>query len=794
MISSLLLALLLQTQPADLPPEGALPQSSEIEAAMDTVRMEIARGRHWHASRRLSALFPEGPGDDVGLTLLFARAALGWKNWPGVRELLEGPLSEGKLEGGEAWYLLGRAMEGEGLWSKADSAYNSGLGSEGSAEDVDEMEVRARRARLRGRLGMHREALEELAEVGETDPAVADWVALEVARKASEEGAPEVTRLALTMVGEDEVRLLGWDLLPASLLAAGDSTGAEAAYWSSLPSLTAGSDQAEAWDRVGVLRLARGDSSGAKGAFHEVLELSSSGRAGIRAGEHLLVLGFDSVGTALAGARALAAGGRHSDALEAYAEYERLSPSPPPGGVQLARARSHLNLGQGGRALPLVEDLVGATEPALAAPALALKILALRQLGRGGEVRAVQDELVERFPQRGEAVEILFTRAEALQDRGDREGAIRGYRATVEAATAHNLAGQARMRMGQLFLQMGRPEEALEIYLAYQEEFPEGRRWDEAGFWAGRTLLSLERTEEGREILQRLRVGSPLSYYSVISGDLLGEPFRPGIPDARDTLSFPALLQEGLADIDRLKFIGLQEGAEWKAQALAARLRTDSEFERRQGNLLRLAKELNARGFTREGINLGWELRREGRAWDRDLLAAIYPFPYRELLTEEARDREADPFLMAGLIRQESAFWLEALSRADARGLMQVLPSTGRELARARGITPFRADDHLYVAEINIHLGVAFFVDMRRRFGNDLPIILSAYNAGPTRANRWKEYPEAGDWPRFVERIPFDETRGYVRNVTANQAIYTWLYGGGVGSGGNDLPDPRPLP
>ena len=68
---------------------------------------------------------------------------------------------------------------------------------------------------------------------------------------------------------------------------------------------------------MGVLRLARGDSSGAKGAFHEVLELPNPGRAGVRAGEYLLDLGFDSVGIALSGARSLAAGGRHADALEA---------------------------------------------------------------------------------------------------------------------------------------------------------------------------------------------------------------------------------------------------------------------------------------------------------------------------------------------------------------------------------------------------------------------------------------------------------------------------------------------
>jgi soluble lytic murein transglycosylase len=108
---------------------------------------------------------------------------------------------------------------------------------------------------------------------------------------------------------------------------------------------------------------------------------------------------------------------------------------------------------------------------------------------------------------------------------------------------------------------------------------------------------------------------------------------------------------------------------------------------------------------------------------------------------------------------------------------MQVLPATGKELARASGPVAFRPDSHLFDAEINIHLGMAFFSDMRRRFGDDLPIILSAYNAGPTRALRWRKFPEVEDMPRFVERIPFAETRGYVKNVLVNGAIYSWLYG-----------------
>lgn len=155
----------------------------------------------------------------------------------------------------------------------------------------------------------------------------------------------------------------------------------------------------------------------------------------------------------------------------------------------------------------------------------------------------------------------------------------------------------------------------------------------------GRLLLSLDRDEEGRELLSKLRRDFPLSYYSVRAGELLGEPYDPPIPAPVDSLPFPALLQVGLATFDRLLAAGLHRGAVWEADAMAAQLGREEDLPTRQGGLLRLAHELNSRGFTREGINLGWELRREGRPWDRDLLVAVYPFPYRERVGPSIRPR-----------------------------------------------------------------------------------------------------------------------------------------------------------
>jgi soluble lytic murein transglycosylase len=194
--------------------------------------------------------------------------------------------------------------------------------------------------------------------------------------------------------------------------------------------------------------------------------------------------------------------------------------------------------------------------------------------------------------------------------------------------------------------------------------------------------------------------------------------------------------------------------------------------------LLALAEALVDAGWPVEGINLGWELRDAGLPWDRRLLGVVFPFPYREIIVREAEEWGLDPILMASLVRQESAFKRDIRSAAGAVGLMQVMPATGAGLARRLGPAGFR-ESHLEVPEVNLHLGAAFYRDMSRRYDGRLTLVLSAYNAGPARADRWRRYAEAADPARFVERIPFDETRGYVKNVRRNLAVYGALYGRG---------------
>jgi len=140
--------------------------------------------------------------------------------------------------------------------------------------------------------------------------------------------------------------------------------------------------------------------------------------------------------------------------------------------------------------------------------------------------------------------------------------------------------------------------------------------------------------------------------------------------------------------------------------------------------------------------------------------------------------------LVAGLIRQESAFEPEARSGANALGLMQILPKTGRRMAKVAKVG--YAQGQLYNADYNVHLGTIYFASLKKDFGS-VESALAAYNAGEERLAEWTTGQKYRDIPEFVDSIPFTETREYVQIVSRNGAIYRKLYGAT-----NELPKASP--
>ena len=288
----------------------------------------------------------------------------------------------------------------------------------------------------------------------------------------------------------------------------------------------------------------------------------------------------------------------------------------------------------------------------------------------------------------------------------------------------------------------------------------EERALPEWRYWLARAQAELNDRAAAQTLFDSFRDDD--SFYGVLAREALGQRLvlpSPGKPDA-DTaraVAADARLQRARA----LYRLGLDEPGrlEWNA-ALRDR---DTAF--------RLAAARQA---------AAWELHDraiQSAEWagGPDALALRFPTPFRDEIEAAAQARALDPAWVFGLIRQESRFMVPATSHAGARGLMQVMPATGRYVARRIGVTGF---DTARMAEpaTNLLLGTSYL----RMMLDDLeqhPVLASAgYNAGPGRARRWQP-AQPMEAVRFIATIPFDETRDYVMKVMTNTLIYASLAG-----------------
>ena len=161
-----------------------------------------------------------------------------------------------------------------------------------------------------------------------------------------------------------------------------------------------------------------------------------------------------------------------------------------------------------------------------------------------------------------------------------------------------------------------------------------------------------------------------------------------------------------------------------------------------------------------------------GDAVSYDDLILRFPLLYSNSVTEHARRLGLDPAQVLALIRIESAFRADARSPAGAVGLMQLMPDTARATAPAAGIT-FKDPASLLDAASNVALGTQYLHAMIERFHGNFAMAAAAYNAGPRRVWQWQTNGCVAA-ERWIEMIPFSETRGYVRRAIFTAAIYQW--------------------
>lgn len=759
-------------------PRGADP----LPPRADSAREEVRAGRFLHAERHLERL--EGDAADTVRAVRRLRAAVAARSgrWEEVRRALERVVVSAGAGSGDL-LLFGRAALALDDHREAVDAFGRVLEAPPTARD----EVAARIGRIRARFasGDPAGAVADVREAAGRYPGLGDWLWLEAARRAAGAGEAEVAAASARRIRRRDVADRARLPVVEAYLASGRP---EEALRLAAEGARAARDRrirGRLWTQVGDLHWTGGREEAARTAYRRALETRAPGEGGTRAARRLAVGADDPESLELA-ASTLAAAGETGEALDLVDEIVG-GPGGPVAGtalVERVRLRRGRLLYRAGRWRSAEEAMVEAAAGASGADAAEALLIAGRAAyrdGRSARGRELLLRLADAHPGTSEAALGVFLLADMAHDRGDVGEAAELYRKTRETSPGDDRAGLARMRLAQLAVGRGDTAAAVEEYEAYVEAYPRGRRWEEARYWAGVLRLELDADDaRGPGHLREIRTRNPLSYYAFLAAEALG--VAPGLPSG-DFRPSPRVVEDVARE---LEVVELLEAADLDGPARAEVARAVAREGRGDGETLALAEALVERGYVPEGVRVGYRLLARGRGWSDRLLRVVYPLPHRTLIRREAEEWGLDPHLVAGIVRRESVFDPRAVSGAGAVGMMQVLPSTGRALARREGIEGFRRE-LLTRPDISVHLGAAHLADFRSRWGKRLPVLLAAYNAGPGAARRWLELPEASDRRRFVERIPYRETRRYVKAVTANRRIYALLYGDGDGAA--DAPD-----
>ena len=732
-------------------------------------------GRFLRASLILREYLAVNNDTTPSAILLAARAEAGWGDWERVSDLLEGRNWLSGVAAGFGWNLLGRSQLQQGRWREGSESLARYLEISGDGETREQGLAHLRRAEALTEDGKYAEAQAAYDEALRLLPEVADWINVFAASSAASGSDTAVVRRRLTGGDSVLVNEWSWRTMARARQNAGDLAGALAEAEKAAARVGSDSRRAAAWTLIGKLRQERGNTAGARTAFIRAMNIAQGSSSAIEAARALSEMGGLSAEDQLLVGRVYLRHGNMARGVAGLTAYMEAGLGTPAQRAQLRYdlANAQFRAGEYGDAERALLAVASSTaDRRVASDAMYTAARAQYRDGRQSVARGTLARIISEYADEPAAVRAAYLTADLDHDDENLTRAAANYRKAIDLAPTGEQAAIARMRLGGIAYAAGRYDDALREFDAYRETHRTGRTRQQATYWSARALDRLGRQDEARaRLLETLRL-DPFSYYGGLAGEELGDDgwaarLEPS-PPQNDR--FAEQVERALSRVDLLREIGWDEAATFEMD------RVRRHFAAFDGALYSLAEALNSRGFTTQGVNLGWDIYRREGAWNLRLLRIIYPFPFQNIVIAEARERDVDPFLAAALIRQESMFNPRARSPVGALGLMQVMPATGKTLARRLGVTRFR-DELLTQPELNVHFGMAYLADQLSSYGDRLDAVLAAYNAGPTRVTRWRQFPEYEDRLLFAERIPYDETRDYVRIVQNNRRIYAALYG-----------------
>ena len=409
---------------------------------------------------------------------------------------------------------------------------------------------------------------------------------------------------------------------------------------------------------------------------------------------------------------------------------------------------------------------------------------ALSRIERNDEAIAGYRQVVARYPTSKWAAEAQFRSGWLEVNRSRFREALPGLEATLARYPHSPFADDAAWYLALAHHLLGEPAEALRALEHYESL---SRNNNDAAmrvrYWRARFAAQAGQADEAQRSLRECVHRAPLGYYGLLAAARLRESgekvtidwpvWSPAAPadkakSAHDPVLERAreLLAAGL-DVEAGDELGRAEASVLqhlgKSQGLAVLL---EEYPRMRAfhRALQLAESHGASALVSAATGparLFWQ--------------AAYPRAFRDMVEPLASTAGAPDLFVYAIMRKESSFLPHALSPSDARGLLQLIPATGQEVAKHLGVPLFT--DELFDPEVNVRVGAAYLGELLKRFGGQIALAAGAYNAGSHAMMRWCDQWGSRPLDEFVELVTYDQAREYIKRVLAVYAHYLWLYG-----------------
>jgi len=367
-----------------------------------------------------------------------------------------------------------------------------------------------------------------------------------------------------------------------------------------------------------------------------------------------------------------------------------------------------------------------------------------------------------------EKAESLYLKARVLEDLNREADAVTAYRAVAMQFPNREAAAASLWRLGWLAWVKRDVTSAQKSWTRLAELGGAGAYRLPALYWTGRAREQVG-TASAAELYNQILAEAPRSYYGMLAAGRLGRTREGGVSGQ---IALPQEPREALTDDSSLARVVLLRRINLIEEAA-------SELEEAvQGAVSNPVRLYGMASVYIEAERYHMALRIMRRHFQtlaatgdpslpRAFWEMFYPYAWRDEMRDAAQRRGIDPYLVAAVVREESSYYPKATSPVGARGLMQLMPTTARLMSPGGDLED---------PGFNIELGTRFLAGLMREF-NDPRLALAAYNAGPTRVRQWLNSRRSDDIEAFVEQIPFDETRLYVKKVVLSWDEYRRIYG-----------------